>query len=465
MAHTIVIGGQPDFIQYARGLGGSWTAHGREITSGDAEKVMDGAPSVRYRAKSIGSGEFFFKMGWGSVSPERNILGVCHNLSDVGAKVRVVTGGTSQVSQVLPTATVVGGTTNTASVFGDVDQDPYGSISTWATPTVATSNWSLEVGFDNAAALQTHQVILVLVRFQGTPVEAQTILIQAKEGATVKAFKTLEIQPDAASDTFVFSLLVDKTTFSDQTLDGMSVKVAMDGVAGGTYWEVGSIVWLKVVSGGLGIDTGWTAVEQPAGELFYMASDAPVSSILPYLDTNGEVTSAAGTTTFVLFTWDDSADSVGVPGPCRPRIFDSINGGTLTNWRPEIGLIAEGPAYGTRIEFGFAPSWSDPSIVRTSKGGNDWTIRREPRRKLAGSSNFISATDFATELFSVMRRAGISRPFCVAVKPASGFNQSVKEAVSLYGRCGSFDSSNVGSTTEAPGDGYWRASMTFEEVV
>lgn len=487
MAHTIVIGGQPDYFTQWRNESGfalSWTAHGREITDGvDAEKTLDGAPSVRYRAESIGSGEYrFFGRRWtiGGGSPfipvpSRGICGIVHNLLDVGARARHIAASSDVFGGlVYPDSTVA--SSNTADTYEAVDQDPYNEtpLSTFASPTTTGSTWYLEVGFANATALYTtttdSQTILVYLKWNGTYASENTatVLIEVKEGATVRASKNLRIRP-TNGNTFITAVLVNPASFTDTTLDGMSVRVTCTAAATGKYWQVGSIAWIRMASSGVLFDSGWKTVEAAGNDLEVMSADAQASSIIPYLDGNGELSEQAGNFTYTFLYWDDSYDVVTAG---RPRIFSAANAsgvtnsGSLTGWRPEVGIIAEGPAYGTdKLQFNWQPSWVDRSVVRESKGGNDWVRRKEPRRRLAVTLDHVSAADYAGELFSVMRRTGVSRPFCVAIKPASGYSSAVKEATSIYGKLVSFNSRNNASTAAAPEDGDWWVEMVFEEVL
>jgi len=368
MPHNLVIGGQPDYLAYFyENLGFSWLIHGREITAGDAEKTLDRTPSVRYRAKSPMSGELYFKGQYGNFggSPrDRSIAGIVHNLADIGARVRVIVGSTAQITNTFPTSTVE--QDNTTSVFGDVDQETYGAMSTWAIPTVAATAWHLEVGFANATALQINvedsQVILVRVRYRGTPGSGGvSLLIEAKEDDglgtpddfPVRASKELSILADAENDEYIISLLVDPNDFVDPTMDDLTVRVTIDGILGeGNYFEIGSIMWQKVVASSLDVDTGWTDVESSSLHLEFL--DPPhvapqLCSILPYLDSSGELILAIDTATYFLFTWDDSG-TVG-QGGIKERIFDQSSSGdnALTLWRPEIGVLVRGPPSALRF--------------------------------------------------------------------------------------------------------------------
>src|SRR5688572_17995271 len=130
MAHTLVIGGQPDWITLPFSTTGSpqnLAAHGREIAAGDAEKTLDLTPSVRYRAASSCSGEFrYLSRNYGIYTRSRGIGGIVHNLADVGAKTRYVIATADVMSQVMPTETVKvsnaeGSVSAISAVFGDVD--------------------------------------------------------------------------------------------------------------------------------------------------------------------------------------------------------------------------------------------------------------------------------------------------------------------------------------------------------
>lgn len=478
MTHSIVIGGQPDYLTAIVTDEGNvfpWFGHGREITTGDAERVLDLAPSVRYRAASIGSGEFryFHRFFPVQLTLAHMIGAIVHNLDGVGAYARMVTASSDCFSQVMPAGAVVA-STNTASVAADVDQDPFGTVTTFATPTVKEDDWFLEVAFANASALSlvaNSQTVYVYLRWTGGYVigeDTALVTIQVKEGADVRATKTLRLRPPTG-ETFVVAVLVDPNDFDDTTLDGMSVRVTCEGFDPVKYWEFASIIWQRQVDSGVEKDTGWIEAETVFSAALSPSDPAQVCSVLPFLDINGEVTAGFGPHVYFMLYWDDSIDQVATG---RPRIFFDPDSpataqlGTPTAWRPEIGVIAEGPAYGTsELQFNPVPSWTDPSIVRMSKGGNDWVIRREARRRLRVGLDHISAADWAGSLFSVARRAGISRPFCVAFKPGSSFSAAVSAAASIYGKLVSFDSSNNPSTTAAPADGDWSVSMTFEEVV
>lgn len=489
MGDTLIIGGQPDYLG---NVVTTWTKHGREIATGDAEKVLDLAPSVRHRAPSIGSGEHYYMKDWNEEvqsvsSPKRfarGILNIVSNLQDVEAKTRVIiqphTGG--GVANVFP-ATVTDEVNITAPAVSDIDQDPYGAITTWATPDDPSLDWSVAYHFTNASTLQTSvadsQILLVLLRFKGTyaPGDAtQTAGLTIVDEDNPLHTVTKPIRARLSDgDTMLVSIPFDPNDFVDPTCTSMAFAFTGEGAASGgsgnLYWELGSVCWVRILTGNT-FDSGWRDVESgPAYSMstptphtrvvdrFYMSSDTAVHSSHPYLSSQGFVQNTDERYTHVFFTFrEDSSSSTGGAA----RIFGSSANYTPSGWRPEIGLVAEGPADGSHVEFNPQVTSVDPSIIRMSKGGNDWVIRREPRRRLSLSASHISAADFATELFSVMRRAGVSRPFCVAFKPGSDYNAAVSAAVSMYGKLIAFDATNFGTGDR---DGAWRVSMTFEEVV
>lgn len=499
MTHSFIFGGQPDYLTSLVDNSGNvfgWDTHGREITSGDAEKVLDLAPSVRYRAKSIGSGEFrYFHQDFGQTVTLAHQIGcIIHNLDGVGGKARMVAASSDCFSQVLPNTTLVASSNLDTGLDGStVAQNPFGAvISTFATPDTQTSDWFIEVGFDNASALQlavaNSQLIYIYLRAKGHHTisdDTQLVTIEVKEDDgggipadfPVRVTKTLRIRAAPIGtfndgDTLVTSVLVDPSVdWLDPTLDDMTVRVTCDGVNGmdgAIYWEVGAIVWQRHVASGVQQDTGWIDAESISVSNLSLTEEMPICSSFPFLDGSGDLTIATGRHVYFMLYWDDSIDDTSAG---RPRIFfDPETGvalaksGTVRTWRPEVGLIALGPGYGTdKLQFNPTAAWTDPSIVRMSKGGNDWTIRRDGRRRLSVSLSHVSAADYAT-YFAATRRAGSSRPFIVAFKPSPAFSNAVSAAVSLYGKIISFDSSNPNVTTAAPADGEWTVNMTFEEI-
>lgn len=480
MGHNLVVGGQPDYLST---LIPSWTEHGREIAAGDAEKVLDLAPSVRYRLPSVGSGEPYFRTDYsnhihGSNVPLRGILGAVHNLVDVGAKARVVVGdSTATFVKKFGTSTVsVTGLTSSgggAATFADVDQDPHATPSTYATPASASAAWHLEVGTFDAAALSStedSQVAFVRLRSVGThnsDEPAAPVTIKIKEGATVRAQKTIQVRLANGED-IITSVLFDPDDFIDPTMTNLSIRVESSGNStpgAVALWRPISICWLRVAAASLSHDSGWWAVEEPEHDLFYMSADVQGSSVIPYLDADGLVVESfagASATTLVLFYWDESTDVVASTG--RPRIFDQSNGpttvyGTLTSWRPEIGLIAEGPAWGTTLlQPQYRSGFLDTSDVRESKGGNLWSRRKEPRRWLEVTITDVAAEEAMRELYSVFRRAGQTRSFCVALTPADEFSADVSAALSIYARITNFTISEQYAEK-------FQADIRFEEVV
>lgn len=473
MPDTLLIGGQPDYltaITDGQGNHLGLTTHGREIVSGDAEKTMDLTPSTRYRLPSIGSGEpRYLHRNFGSQQTLAHMIGcIVHNLDGVGAKARMVVGGNPECIDTAPPTTTVDDD-NTTSGFADVDQDPFGTISTLATPTLPQNDWMLEVGGFSGTTLQLavedSQTVWVYLKWNGTysNQDTSTVLIEAYEGAALKAEKNLRIRAEDG-DTFIIALLVDPNDFSDTTLAGMSIRVTFSGTGNaGLYWEIGAIQWMRVKASGLQNDTGWIPVEQPYAAPLTALDEVQQTSALPVLDGDGVLTFGLGPHVYWMIYWDDSVDEV-VAG--RPRIFwdplepDIDKLGTVTEWKPEIGLLAVGPCVGTgNMEFGYTLSWVDPSVVVTTIGGNRWVHRISPYRRLEVGMHEIPATDASREWIATMRRAGVARPFIVCIKTG---NDDITASASIYASLSSFSAVSVRKDS----NGEWfQIKMVFEECL
>lgn len=443
--HTFVIGGQPDYLSLMAETG--WQAHGRELAVGDAEKVLDLAPSVRYRAPSPGSGEFYFEMNYSGVISgpsgelERGIFAAVHNLQDVAAKARVLI-GTGEKRY--PTTTI--STTNSTSTYADVDQNPHGTIVTRAGSTVAASDWSINVGgfatggYSLNLAVEDSQVLFVRMRATGTHTSSTpppNFYVWVRETATTRATKQVYIRL-GNGESIIVAVLLDPNDWTLKTLANMRVEVGATGTGTGSLrWECESICWLQVPAmgtGGVYYDSGWQSADEGSEELHYMASETQVASVIPYLDADGVLDPQTYPLLSALFYWDESFDDPAYSTYGRPRIFeqgDTNTAGTLTGWRPEIGVMVEGPAYGTEfLARGNQFSADDLSIVRISKGGHKWVIRRESPRRLRCQLPLQDAESVVPDLLSVLRRAGQSRPFAVAVRPDV---PTIAAAMSIYG--------------------------------
>lgn len=478
MSDTLVIGGQPDFlsalINPSIGAPFHWDFTGRELVEDtDAEKVLDLSPSTYHRAPSPCSGEFgYYARNYGSAAAvfPRGIAAILHNLGDVGAKARVVTAMADVIGLVYPQTTVVA-SSNTTADGSTVAQDPFGTISTYASPTLQNTAWSIEVAFDNALTLSTlrenSQVIYVYLKAKGTysnpATDTNEVVIRVKEGATIRTSKRLRLRA-VNDETFVTSVLVNSASFSDGTLNGMSVLVECEAASGPIYFQIASIVWQRHIEGSTSQDSGWKDVETASRDLYLMSADVQLSSILPYLNyASNELETIATTHSYFMLYWDDSINFV---SSGRPRIFydplasDVEKTGTTTDWRPQVGLIAEGPAYGTsHLKFGYKMGFVERSDVEISDGGSRWTYRREPPRTLEISFDEISAQDAANELFSVMRRAGSTRPFAVSVLTG---DDDIREAASIYGYLDKYD--QVSTRKDENGE-WFSISAVFVEAL
>ncbi len=481
---TIIIGGQPnwlsDIINPADGLPFHWSNTGREINSDvDAEKTLDLTPSVPHRAPSVCSGEYgYYARDYGALRERpRGVAGMVHNLWDVAAKVRAVTATADVFGYVQPDSTV--GSSNAqdnaagAAGFADVDNDPYSSTppATYVEATDVTLPWTLEVGFSNAAALSTvagaQQIIVYLTSIDSSlsTQDTPTITIEVKEGGNLRGSKTLRIRNPASGSTFITSVLVSVNDFTDPTLDGMSVLVTVNGFPNAFTgsWRINAIGWIRSLSAGVENDTGWVSVEDSSVEL-HRVGESQLSSVIAYLDNNGEVDAQVGRYSYFMFYWDDSID-VQLAG--RSTIFadfdtstSAAKSGALTSWRPEVGEIVEGPAYGTgELSFGYQVSWVDPSVAVTTPGGNRWVQQLPPYRQLTVNIHEVPDDEAAQDFIALMRRSGQAKPFLVCLKTGS---DDITETVSMYAYVSSFSATSTRKDT----NGEWfEIALTFTEVL
>ena len=283
--HTFIIGAQPDYLS----LMTSWFYHGREFVAGDAEKTHDLAPSTRDRGVSVGSGERIYQADLSTILgiPIVQVVGVVHNLADIGAKARAVLNDGAEFRYPTGSSGSNATASGAASLHAAVENDPHGGISSKVTPTAPASDWDAEFTFASSTALELtvadSQLIFVRLRYNGTytgSVITRTVTIEVKEGATVIVSKGVRVRAEDGY-TLVTSVLVDPNDFVDKTLSGMSVKVYGQAVTG-IYQELESVAWLRFPDHGTGwFDSGWVPVETGNYDRYYISESLQESSIRP----------------------------------------------------------------------------------------------------------------------------------------------------------------------------------------
>lgn len=423
-----------------------------------ATNLLSEAPSKFWRSTSSApSHTYFYGYVKNFTFPVSALALVGHNLSR-GDQYRIfINNSSSPISpiagytQYLPTSTVAGVTTNTASGFADVDNGETTPGATFATPTTPASVWSLCVGFNTpstAPEIGTDlQAFWVYVKCQSDlPAVGPSVTVSLYESGVLKQTIGTKILRSTTGQWMCFpwnaSLLA--------TASGANVecRVSCTPVSGAQYVSVGSIVW-ACDDASRTADSGWLTYTPfvGTGDVTYK----------PEVEGRGNVLLHQFSTTYnprfvhVMLRQSSAPSDIDRSLEIPPTVPGYVQIGVLVVgelWQPAINM-----------SYGKLAGVVDSSPRRRTYGGGMFGSRRPTRRAVSLALGHATTVEAHTVLDRVLWRHGLMKPFVVSTTPDDA---TQSKATTLFGHIRNAENwLNI-----QPDEGYENNfSLEFEEVL
>ena len=245
--------------------------------------------------------------------PALDIDAVClgnHNLGYDTGKYRVITSSSSGVSNVYlsPDSTVA--TSNSTSVYTDIDEDPLAPDGSWATPTTPGSAWGMTVGFPTPSSTlavgDTYQCFIIWLRKVNSvsTTDRPSIVVEVSESAVVK--HTFAAKPVTVTGGQFILAQWDASVLGNPAGANVQLKFTCTPEFFGDHVEVGAVQWLyqtQTEVDAMLYDSGWLSIPQPVGDSLWGGTSA--------LDVNV----ASGGTSFASRKRNDSAEVKDITHP------------------------------------------------------------------------------------------------------------------------------------------------------
>lgn len=308
-----------------------------------------------------------------------------------------------------PDTKIVGASSNSASVVGDVDNSFDSTPSTWAIPTTVGTGWAFSVGFPAVSpAPATGADMQSFWVFVKTAVDAtlnpMPVTVYLNEsGVNVANLGTRYIT--SASGQWLF-FAWDASQLGTSSGANVECRVVMDGSA--TYWvSIGSIVWACDGDGAQTNDSGWITYSDDAG-----------SGVVHRPEQSGEL----GTTLIRMPATIDSARRVYVQlRVCRSPLDYDETAEILPSCMDyaQVGTLVVGVTWVPTINFGYGRlvGGIDQSTRSRTYGGQLFGSRRPVRRVVSIKFGHLTPAECHTLFDRMIWRHGSMKPFLISLLP------------------------------------------------